>query len=49
MKLYRFKTPTDSICPCGEVARELKGAGIEFEQERVPLSAKPEKRERSSS
>ena len=45
MKLYRCKTPTDRICPCGKVARELKAAGIEFETERVPLSAKPENRE----
>lgn len=45
MKLYRCITPTDRLCPCGRVARELKGAGIEFETERVPLSSKPEKRE----
>ena len=45
MKLYRCKTPTDRLCPCGKVARELKSAGVEFETERVPLSAKPENRE----
>jgi glutathione S-transferase len=45
MKLYRCKTPTDRICPCGKVARELKAAGIAYETERVPLSAKPENRE----
>jgi glutathione S-transferase len=45
MKLYRCKTPTDRLCPCGKVARELKAAGLEFETERVPVSAKPEKRE----
>lgn len=44
MKLYRCITPTDRICPCGKVARELKSAGIEFETERVPLSSKSEKR-----
>jgi glutathione S-transferase len=44
MKLYRCITPTDRLCPCGKVARELKAAGIEVETERVPLSAKPEKR-----
>jgi glutathione S-transferase len=44
MKLYRCKTPTDRICPCGKVARDLKNAGIEYETERVPLSAKPENR-----
>ena len=44
MKLYRCKTPTDRLCPCGKVARELKDAGLEFETERVPVSSKPEKR-----
>jgi glutathione S-transferase len=45
IKLYRCKTPTDRLCPCGKVARELKAAGVEFETERVPVSHKPEKRE----
>jgi glutathione S-transferase len=45
MKLYRCITPTDRLCPCGKVARALKAAGAEYETERVPLSAKPEKRE----
>lgn len=44
MKLYRCKTPTDHLCPCGKVARSLRASGIEFETERVPLSAKPDKR-----
>ena len=44
MKLYRCKTPTDRLCPCGKVARELKEAGLEFETERVPVSSKPDKR-----
>ena len=44
MKLYRCKTPTDRLCPCGKVARELKSAGLEFETERVPVSSKPENR-----
>jgi glutathione S-transferase len=44
VKLYRCKTPTDRLCPCGKVARELKDAGLEFETERVPVSSKPEKR-----
>ena len=44
MKLYRCKTPTDRLCPCGKVARELKSAGLEFETERVPVSSTPEKR-----
>jgi len=45
VKLYRCKTPTDRLCACGRVARELKAAGLEFETVRVPLSAKPEQRE----
>ena len=44
MKLYRCKTPTDSLCPCGKVAKELKRAGITFETERVPLSTSEERR-----
>jgi glutathione S-transferase len=44
MKLYRCRAPTDRLCACGKVARELKGAGIEFETERVGVSRKPEKR-----
>lgn len=44
MKLYRCKTPTDRLCPCGKVARELKEAGLEFETERVPVSSNPDKR-----
>jgi glutathione S-transferase len=43
--LYRCKTPSDRLCPCGKVARELKAAGVAFETQRVPLSSKPEKRE----
>jgi glutathione S-transferase len=46
MKLYRCKTPTNRLCPCGKVARELDAAGIEYETVRVPISHKPEKRER---
>ena len=45
MKLYRCVTPTDRLCPCGKVARELKSAGLEFDTERVPISHKPEKRQ----
>jgi glutathione S-transferase len=33
--LYRCKTPTNYLCPCGKVARRLKGAGIEFDEVRV--------------
>lgn len=43
--LYRCKTPSDRLCPCGRVARELHAAGVEFETRRVPLSSKPERRE----
>jgi glutathione S-transferase len=42
--LYRCITPTNRLCACGKVARELNAQGIEFETRRVPLSAKPEKR-----
>ena len=44
MKLYRCITPTDRFCPCGKVARELRGQGIEYEVERVPLSKAPKRR-----
>ena len=35
--LYRCKTPTDWLCPCGKVARRLRRAGIEYAEVRVPL------------
>ena len=34
--LYRCRTPTDRLCACGRVARELARHGIEAEQRRVP-------------
>ena len=34
--LYRCRTPTDRLCACGRVARELRRHGIEAEQLRVP-------------
>ncbi len=34
--LYRCNTRTDWLCPCGRVARELRAAGISYEEERVP-------------
>jgi glutathione S-transferase len=42
--LYRCTTPTDWLCPCGKVARELKRDGIAFDEVRVPLrrSKRPE-------
>jgi glutathione S-transferase len=33
--LYRCRTVTDWLCPCGRVARELRHAGVEYEQVRV--------------
>ena len=33
--LYRCKTPTDRLCPCGKVARRLRRAGLEYEQVRA--------------
>ena len=33
--LYRCKTPTNWLCPCGRVARELRRRGIEVEERRV--------------
>ena len=38
--LFRCPTPTDWLCPCGRVARELRRHGIEHEQVRVPLRAR---------
>jgi glutathione S-transferase len=34
--LYRCQTPTDWLCPCGRVARELRKAGVEVAVVRVP-------------
>jgi glutathione S-transferase len=34
--LYRCRTPTDRLCPCGRVARELRRQGVEVEERRVP-------------
>ena len=35
--LYRCPTPTDWLCPCGRVARELRRRDVDFETVRVPL------------
>jgi glutaredoxin len=40
--LYRCRTPTDWLCPCGRVARALRREGIDYEEVR----AVPRKRER---
>lgn len=34
--LYRCRTPTDRLCPCGRVARELRRQGIDADEVRVP-------------
>jgi glutathione S-transferase len=34
--LYRCRTPTDRLCPCGRVARELRAQGVAFDVVRVP-------------
>jgi glutathione S-transferase len=33
--LYRCRTPTDYLCPCGSVARRLRRHGLRFRTERV--------------
>jgi glutathione S-transferase len=35
--LYRCPTPTDRLCPCGRVARELRAHGVDYDEVRVPL------------
>ena len=37
MILHRCRTPTNFLCPCGRVARELGRRGIEYEERRVPF------------
>ena len=34
--LYRCRTPTDRLCACGRVARELGRRGIEAREVRMP-------------
>jgi glutathione S-transferase len=34
--LYRCRTPTDWLCPCGRVARELRKRGEDVKEVRVP-------------
>lgn len=33
--LYRCRTPTNVLCPCGAVARKLRRLGVEHRTERV--------------
>ncbi|HET8975378.1 MAG TPA: glutathione S-transferase N-terminal domain-containing protein [Solirubrobacterales bacterium] len=35
--LYRCRTPTNHLCPCGAVARRLNRKGLEYRTERVPF------------
>lgn len=35
--LYRCSAPTDRLCPCGRVARELRRHDIAFDEVRVAL------------
>lgn len=34
--LYRCRTPTNLLCPCGAVKRRLRKLGLEHRTERVP-------------
>jgi Glutathione S-transferase, N-terminal domain len=34
--LFRCRTPTNFLCPCGAAARKLKKAGLEYGTQRVP-------------
>ena len=34
--LYRCRTPTNFLCPCGAVERRLRKLGVEHDTERVP-------------
>ena len=39
-RLHRCRTPTNWLCPCGRVARELKRRRIETETVRVALRSR---------
>ena len=47
--LYRCTSPTNWLCPCGRVARELNKSGIDYQEVRVPQrrSRRPEVEELS--
>jgi glutathione S-transferase len=34
--LYRCRTPTDWLCPCGRVARQLRRGHVDYSEVRVP-------------
>ncbi len=38
--LYRCRTPTNYLCPCGAVARRLSKLEVEYRTERVGFSRK---------
>jgi glutathione S-transferase len=38
--LHRCRTPTNWLCPCGRVERELRRHGVEHETVRVPVRAR---------
>jgi hypothetical protein len=38
--LYRCRTPTNFLCPCGAVARRLKKQGLDYRTERVSFRRK---------
>ena len=42
--LYRCRTPTNFLCPCGSVARRLRRHGLAYQTRRVPYrrSDRPE-------
>ena len=40
--LYRCRTPTDWLCPCGRVARELRKRGLAHETVRVARADRTE-------
>lgn len=35
--LYRCRTPTNSLCACGRVARKLDEKGMDYDEVRVPF------------
>ena len=38
--LYRCRTPTNFLCPCGSVARRLRRHGLDYRTQRVPYRRK---------
>ena len=39
-RLHRCRTPTNWLCPCGRVARELDRRGVDYETDRVAWRAR---------